>query len=263
VITAAALRLAPRPASRAAALIGLPDLDATARAFRLARRACSDLLSAFEFLMPPAMALAREALPAAPRLAAPCGVEVLIELSAPGPVDLDGLLAGFLETAAAEGLVLDGVVASSAAQADRIWALREAVNTAQARRGAFLRSDVSARLSDIPAFTTRACAAIEAAVPGAVAVAYGHFGDGNVHLNVLPPPGGDPAPALARAAQVLNAEVDAFHGSISAEHGIGRLKRADFEARLDPEKRRLLEGLKRLLDPAGLMNPGCVLPPPG
>ncbi len=152
------------------------------------------------------------------------------------------------------------VVASSGAQADRIWALRESVNEGQARRSpAHLRSDVSVRLSDLPAFVLRACAACEAAAPGCEAVAYGHFGDGNVHLNVLPPPGLDAAARdalLKDAKDALNAEVDAFRGSISAEHGVGRLKRPDFQARLAPESRRLLEGLKRLLDPDGRMNPG-------
>jgi FAD/FMN-containing dehydrogenase len=262
VITAAALRLTPRPAARAAALIGLPDLEATMQAYHLARRACLDLLAAFEFLMPSAMAIARRASVNPPALDADCGVYALIELAAPGPADLDALLAGFFETALGRGLVTDGVVASSEAQADRLWALREAVNEGQARMGPFLRSDVSVRLTDLPAFVTRACAAIEAALPATRAVAYGHFGDGNVHLNVVPV---EPAPpealaaAMARAKAILNAEVDAFGGSISAEHGVGRLKRADFEARLDPERRALLRGLKRLLDPDDRMNPGVVI----
>ena len=260
VVTAAALRLVPRPTARAAALIGVADLPALMRTFHLARRACSDLLSAFEFLMPNALALARATQDNAPALAADCGAYALIELAAPGPVDLDALLTGFLETAMAEGLVQDGLVAASETQAARIWALRESVNEGQARRGAHLRSDVSVRLSDLPAFVLRACAAIEAAEPGTEAVAYGHFGDGNVHLNVLPPLGLDPAATRAildRAKKVLNAEVDAFSGSISAEHGVGRLKRADFESRLPAESRALLEGVKRLLDPDGRMNPGC------
>ncbi len=262
VITAAALRLVPRPTARAAALVGLPDLPAVARAFHLARRLCSDLLSAFEFLTPVAMAIAREASVNPPALAGDCGAYVLVELAAPGPVDLDALLEGFLEAAMAEGVVADGILAASGAQADRIWALREAVNEGQARRGVFLRSDVSVPLSALPAFVGRACAAIEAAMPEVFAVAYGHFGDGNVHLNVLPRTPMDPAawkPVEARAKAILNAEVDAFAGSISAEHGVGRLKRADFEARLDPEKRALLLGLKRMLDPEGRMNPGSQL----
>jgi FAD/FMN-containing dehydrogenase len=259
VVTAAAFRLVPRPTARAAALIGVPDLAALMATFHLARRSCSDLLSAFEFLMPNALAIAREAQSDAPPLA-PCGAYALIELAAPGPVDLDALLTGFLETALDQGLVTDGLVAASEAQAARIWALRESVNEGQARRGEHLRSDVSVRLSDLPAFVVRACAAIETACPGAEAVAYGHFGDGNVHLNVLPPPGLDGAALAAtldRAKHVLNAEVDAHHGSISAEHGVGRLKRADFDTRLAPESRTTLDGLKRLLDPDGRMNPGC------
>lgn len=259
VVTAAAFRLVPRPTARAAALIGVPDLPALMQTFHLARRSCSDLLSAFEFLMPPAMAIARAQQPGAPAVAN-CAAYALIELAAPGPVDLDALLTGFLEAALAAGHVTDGVVAASETQADRIWALRESVNEGQFRRGPFLRSDVSVRLSDLPAFVTRASTAIATACPGTEAVAYGHFGDGNVHLNVLPPLGLDGAALAAildRAKSVLNAEVDAFAGSISAEHGVGRLKRADFEARLAPERRALLDGVKRLMDPEGRMNPGC------
>lgn len=261
IVTAAALRLVPRPTARAAALLGLPDLDAAMRAFHLARRRCSDLLSAFEFMTPAAMDLARAASANLPALAGAHGAYVLIELAAPGPVDLDGLLAGFVEAAHAEGAVADAILAASGAQADRIWALREAVNAGFTRCGPFLRSDVSVRLSDLPGFVAATCAAIEADQPALRAVAFGHFGDGNVHLNVVQRDPGDPEwPARAeRAKRVLNAAVDALGGSISAEHGVGRMKRADFEARLDPEKRALLAGLKRLLDPEGRMNPGSQL----
>lgn len=263
IVTAAALRLVPRPAARAAALIGLPDLGATMRAFHLARRACSDLLSAFEFLMPPAMAVARDALPGAPVLSEPAGVYVLIELAAPGPVDLKGLLEGFLAEAIEQGIVTDGLVSASEAQAERIWALREAVNTGGARLGPHLRSDVSVRLSQLPDFVAAVCPAIEADQPGVRALAFGHFGDGNVHVTVYPAPGTAPdaVPAvIARAKAVLNAQIDAFGGSISAEHGIGRMKRADFDARLREPARGLLADLKRVLDPEGRMNPGSLHP---
>lgn len=261
VITAAALRLVPRPTARAAALLGLPDLGAAMRAFHLARRQCSDLLSAFEFMTPTAMAMARAVSANPPALAGEHGAYVLIELAAPGPVDLDALLGGFVEAAFAAGAVTDAIVAASGAQADRIWALREAINEALGRSGPFLRSDVSVRLSDLPDFVAATCAAIEADQPMLRAVAFGHFGDGNVHLNVIQRDPGDPDwPARSeRAKHVLNAAVDARGGSISAEHGVGRMKRADFEARLDPEKRALLGGLKRLLDPEGRMNPGSQL----
>ncbi len=260
IVTAAALRLVPRPASRAAALIGLPDLPSTMRAYHLARRACSDLLSAFEFLMPPAMEVARSALPGAPMLTTPAGVYALVELAAPGPVDLGALLEGFLEQGLAEGLILDGILAASESQASRIWALREAVNEGAARLGPHLRSDVSVRLSSLPDFVLNTCAAIEADQPGVLVQAFGHFGDGNVHVTVHPSKGSDPVPVMDRAKKVLNAGVDRWGGSISAEHGIGRLKRADFDSRLTEPARSLLASLRRGLDPDGRMNTGSLHP---
>ncbi len=261
IITAAALRLVPWPTSSAAALIGLPDIHAAMRAFHRARRDCSEMLSAFEFLMPAAMDIARDFLPDAPALGTEAGAYALVELAAPGPIDLRGMLETFLGGAMEDGTVIDGIVASSEAQARRIWALREAVNEGQARRGAFLRSDVSVRLGLLPEFVAATCAEIEAGVPGTRAVAYGHFGDGNVHLNVLPPEGADAAgvdDAFHRAKDILNAAVDRRGGSISAEHGIGRIKRGDFDARLTGTSRALLGTLKAALDPDGRMNPGAL-----
>ncbi len=263
IITGAALRLVPWPRATAAALIGLPDIESTMRAFHRARRDCSEMLSAFEFLMPPAMALARAHMPDAPALDSEAGVYALVELAAPGPIDLKAMLETFLEGALEEGIVTDGIVAASEAQGRKIWAIREAVNEAQGRRGPFLRSDVSVRLALLPEFVTATCAAIEAEVPRAEAVAYGHFGDGNVHLNVIGPLGIGAAEAedlFHRAKDVLNAAVDARGGSISAEHGIGRMKRADFDARLQPGSRALLAALKSSLDPDGRMNPGALHP---
>jgi FAD/FMN-containing dehydrogenase len=225
------------------------------------RRATSDLLSAFEFLMPPAMEIAVATQADAPALSSPAGVFALIELAAPGPVDLQALLEGYLAEAATAGLVLDAILATSEAQSNRIWALRESVNEGQARMGPFLRSDVSVLLSALPRFLAEACAAIEAVEPGLRAIAYGHFGDGNVHLNVLPPPGADSAGverSLHRAKEVLNDCLDRHSGSISAEHGIGRIKRADFDARLHGPARSMLRGLKSTLDPEGRMNPGAL-----
>ena len=261
IITAAALRLVPWPTSTAAALIGMPDIAATMRTFHRARRDCSDMLSAFEFLMPRAMEIAIANLPDAPRLDGAAGAYALVELAAPGPIDLKAILETFLAGALEDGIVTDGIVAASEAQARRIWALREAVNEGQARRGPFLRSDVSVRLGLIPEFVAETCAAIEREVPGAETVAYGHFGDGNVHLNIIGPLDATPAEAedlFHRAKDVLNAAVDRRGGSISAEHGIGRMKRADFDARLSAPSRALLASLKTALDPDGRMNPGAL-----
>ena len=261
IITAAAMRLVPWPTSTAAALIGMPDIASTMRTFHRARRDCSDMLSAFEFLMPRAMEIAQENLIDAPRLDTEAGTYALVELAAPGPIDLRAILESFLEGALNEGIVTDGIVAASEAQARHIWALREAVNEGQARRGPFLRSDVSVRLGLVPEFVTETCAAIETQVPGAETVAYGHFGDGNVHLNVIAPLTATPdeaADIFHRAKDVLNAAVDRRSGSISAEHGIGRMKRADLHDRLPAPSSRLLAGLKTALDPEGLMNPGAL-----
>ncbi|PZQ51326.1 MAG: FAD-binding oxidoreductase [Rhodovulum sulfidophilum] len=262
VVTAATLRLAPAPTRRATALVAMPDAAAVTRCFHLARRACADLLSAFEFMMPEAMAVAREAMPDAPALPGPGAAYALIDLAAPGPVDLDALLLGFLEAAMDAGAVVDGVIAASEAQAERLWALREAVNEGAARHGLHLRSDVSVRLRDLPAFVTEVIAAIAAGVPGARPLAFGHYGDGNVHVTVLPArgPEAEVAAAIEAANKILNARVDAYGGSISAEHGIGRLKRADLDARLAPEARHLLAALKGALDPEGRMNPGALHP---
>lgn len=264
IVTAAALRLVPAPRARATALVAIRDVAAATRVFHLARRACADLLSAFEFMTPEAMEVARSAMTAAPALPGPGGAYALIDVAAPGPVDLDALMEGFLETALAEGLVVDGLVAASEAQAARIWELREAVNEGAARHGPHLRSDVSVRLSDLPAFVAEATEAIARGVPGSRPLAFGHFGDGNVHVTVLPERAepGAMAEALHRAKDILNATVDAYSGSISAEHGIGRLKRADFDARLRPVPRRLLAALKAGLDPEGRMNPDALHPPP-
>lgn len=262
VITAAALRLVPQPTATAAALVGLPGVEAAMSAFHRARRHCSDLLSAFELMMPPAMEMARTVLPAAPALATPSAAYALIELAAPGPIALGPVLEGFLEAALEAGHVTDALLAASEAQARVIFSLREGINEALARSAApFLRSDVSVRLSALPAFVTGASAAIEAGAPGTRAVAYGHFGDGNIHLNVLPPEGAAPAAAAASletAKKILNDWVDRFEGSISAEHGIGRMKRADFDARIRPAQRRMLRALKATLDPEGRMNPGAL-----
>ena len=263
VVTAAVLRLVPAPRARATALVAMPDLAAATKVFHLARRACADLLSAFEFMMPEAMDVALGAMTEALTPPGPGGAYVLIDVAAPGPVDLDALLAGFLEAAFDQGLVIDALVATSEARAARIWALREAVNEGAARHGPHLRSDVSVRLGALPAFVAEATGAIARALPGARPLAFGHFGDGNVHLTVLPAPGpaDEMAAAIDRAKKVLNAVVDAHDGSISAEHGIGRLKRDDFDARLAPPSRRMLAALKAALDPEGVMNPGALHPP--
>ncbi len=263
IITAAALKLVPRPQQVETALLGLHSLDDVLRLYRRARRDCCDLITAFEFMPPAAFPLAQKAMP---DLVMPLPSEytayVLLEISGSGLVDVAALLSDFLHRVMEDGLVADGVLATSRVQAQKLWAFRDGMNDGQALHGPHLRTDVSVPLSQIPAFVAAAEQALRQALPDCQPVSYGHVGDGNVHMNVLPP-AGLPAEAcqqrLNQAKTLINHMVDQFKGSISAEHGIGRLKRPDFEARLTHSHRQLLQTIKQALDPQGLLNPGCQL----
>lgn len=263
IITAVSVKLTPYPDQVATALLGLSSLDDAIKLFRRARRDCCDLMSAFEFMPPLAFTLAKEAMPDLPiPIAADYPAYVLMEISGSGLVDVDDLMGRFLEAVMEEGIVVDGTIAASQAQARNLWLIREGMNEGQAKRGMHLRTDVSVKLSQLASFVADAEAAVEAAVPGTTCVSYGHVGDGNVHLNVLPIAGSTAEQRMEqiyKAKGAINAILDGYHGSISAEHGIGRLKRADFETRLSPVRRQLLTAIKHAIDPEQMMNPGCQL----
>lgn len=263
IVTAVSLKLYPRPEQVETALLGIDSLQTAINLYRRARRDCCDLMTAFEFMPPSAFMLAREAIP---DLTLPIPMDhagfVLIELSGSGLVDIRALLDRFLETVMTDGMVCDGVVAASRAQAEHLWRFREAMNEGQAQRGPHLRTDVSVSLSQLAAFVEQAERDLSAAFPECLTLTYGHVGDGNVHINVIPPATADAAErdrVIHAAKACINAVIDEFRGSISAEHGIGRLKRAEFEARLSEPRRALLTAVKRAIDPAGRFNPNCQL----
>lgn len=263
IITAVSVKLMPAPDQVATALVGLNTLDDVIALYRRARRDCCDLLSAFEFMPPLAFVLAREAIPdLAMPMAGNYPAYALMEISGSGLVDIADLMERFLGGVMEEGLVADGVIATSESQARNLWLFREGMNEGQAKRGPHLRTDVSVPLSRLADFVRDAEAAVAAALPDCVSVSYGHVGDGNVHLNVLPPAGLSPEESAAqiyKAKVAINTVLDAYDGSISAEHGIGRLKKTDFEARLPDVRRKLLTALKGAIDPTFVMNPGCQL----
>lgn len=265
IVTAVSVKLMPAPEQVATALVALPRLEDAIVLFRRARRDCCDLMSAFEFMPPLAFTLAREARPElTPPMDTTHPAYALIEISGSGLVDVDALMERFLEAVFAEGLALDGVIAQSRAQAQALWAVREGMNEGQARRGRHLRSDVSVPLSRLADFVAEVEAAVAARLPGCTCVSYGHVGDGNVHLNVLPDRAQDAEGIdvqIARAKAILHEVLDRFGGSISAEHGIGRLKKADFEARLPANRRELLEAIRDAVDPDRRMNRGCQFDP--
>lgn len=263
IVTAVAVKLLPPVEQVATALVGLASLSDAIGLYRRARRDCCDLLSAFEFMPPVAFTLAREAMP---DLAMPISGDypayVLMEIGGSGLVDIEDLMQRFLEGVMEEELVLDGVIASSKAQSRNLWLFREGMNEGQAKRGAHLRTDLSVPLSRLAEFVEQSEAAVMKALPDCLCVSYGHVGDGNVHLNVLPPAGLPRAELdafLYKAKSAINDVLDTFGGSISAEHGIGRLKKADFLARLPDVQAGLLSAVKQAIDPKLIMNPGCQL----
>jgi FAD/FMN-containing dehydrogenase len=176
---------------------------------------------------------------------------------------LRGLFESALEQAMTDGLVKDATLAHTLAQRHELWRLRESVPEAQRAEGASIKHDVSVPIASLPEFMAEATAAVLAIVPTGRMVTYGHVGDGNLHFNVSEPLGGDRAAFMSHEHAIQSAVyglVQRFRGSISAEHGIGRLKREDlakFKGHVDLE---VMRAIKAALDPRGIMNPGKVLP---
>jgi FAD/FMN-containing dehydrogenase len=161
-----------------------------------------------------------------------------------------------------EGLVADAVLASGLAQAEALWKLRESMPAAQKPEGASIKHDISVPVAAIPEFIERATRAVEEEVPGARVVCFGHMGDGNLHFNVSQPVGADADAFMARYHEVnavVHAVVRSLSGSISAEHGIGRLKRDELIATAPPVATDLMRRIKAAFDPLGIMNPGKVI----
>lgn len=264
VVTAVALRLWPKPQQVCTALLAIDSVASAVALYQHARKQCCDLMTAFELMPPDALVLATEALPDLQTpFTQPHPNYILLELSGGGLVDVDQLLERFLQQALELGLVRDAVLATSETQAANLWRFREGMNEGQALRGLHLRTDVSVAISCIADFVADVETRLRQAFPLACVISYGHLGDGNVHVNVLPHANATRQQRMAlidTGKDIINQCVYRYHGSISAEHGIGRLKRPDFQAQSCPVQQRLLQQIKNTLDPAGLMNPGCLMP---
>ncbi len=264
IITAATLRLLPPPAVHATAFVAVRDVAAAIELLGRLRAASGDALNSFELI--PAIAV-RLVCRHIPGCSAPLGTDspwyVLCELASPAPGPLAETLQGALAAALADGLVQDATLAASERQRQELWRLRESIPEAQRRAGPSLKHDISVPVSALPDFVARAGEWVRREVPEGVLVGYGHAGDGNLHFNInLIDPAVDAAAFRAREGAVRRAIHDlvaALGGSISAEHGIGRLKRAELARYADPVELELMCALKRTLDPKGIMNPGKVL----
>ena len=264
VVTAASLRLFPRPAAEATALVALASpAEALALLARL-RETLGDAVTSFELM--PRIALefvCRHVAGARDPFEAPHAWYALAEASlAASDAGFAGRFEAALAGAIEDGAAEDAVVAADSAQRDALWKLRETIPEAQGREGASLKHDISIEPAKLPAFVEEGRALLERLAPGARLVAYGHLGDGNLHYNLSEPAGGDGGRLAAQAETVRRAVHDlvARHGgSISAEHGIGQLKVGELERYEDPAALDLMRRIKRAIDPDGIMNPGKVL----
>ncbi len=262
LITAAALKLAPRPAAEGTALMAVADPAAALALLSMARARMGEGVSAFELMHRTGFDFLREALPdmRQPWPEPPEWV-VLIDIGLGAGLDVNAALEGLFEQALEEGLVDDGMIAQSEQQRADFWELREQIPEANRRIGAISSHDISLPLSVIPEFIEKGGARI-AAMGDFRLNCFGHLGDGNLHYNVFPPKGQAKADHAHRLGEVKQAVHDLVHemgGSVSAEHGIGRLKRGDLERYGDPVKLDMMRAIKQALDPYGIMNPGAVL----
>ena len=263
VITAASLKLFPRPVSVATALIAVPTPQAAVDLLgRL--RAATGSLTTFELMPRIGMELTLKHIRGvSDPFAAPSPWYVLAEATSPRAGDpLESIMETALGDAMDAGLLADAVIAQSEAQRQMFWRIRETIPEAQRNEGASIKHDVSVMISRLPEFIEEGGAIVKRLAPTARLVAYGHLGDGNLHFNVTVPVGGDGKTFLAGAPAIHEAIHDLiaqYRGSISAEHGIGRQKRDELEHYKSSAELEVMRAIKQALDPNGIMNPGKVL----
>ncbi len=264
VITAAALKLFPKPSALATALAAVPSPQAGLGLLSLAREMAGGGVTALELMPRIGIEFVIRHAGLREPLAQPSPWYVLIELAGHGETggQVTATLERLLETALERGLVSDAAVAASEAQAQGLWRYREALSEVQKFEGGSLKHDIAVPVSRTPEFIARASAAVAALVPGIRPVPFGHLGDGNIHFNLSQPEGADKAAYLARlddVADAVHAITAALGGSVSAEHGIGQAKRDLMPSIKDPVELDLMRALKRLFDPGGILNPGKLL----
>jgi len=265
VITAASLKLFPVPRTVATAFVAVESVAAAVALLGRLREATGDAVTSFELLPRLGIELTTRHVPGCrDPFHQTHDWYVLCEIAStredPG---LRTLLEDALGAAMSDGGVRDAVLAESVAQRDALWRVRESVPEAQRREGASIKHDVSVPVAELPDFVTRATAGVLAIVPDGRMLVYGHVGDGNLHFNVTQPVGGRPEDFLALGnaiAEAVYAQVREFRGSISAEHGIGQLKRRELARYKSAVDLELMRALKQAIDPRGIMNPGKVLP---
>jgi FAD/FMN-containing dehydrogenase len=263
IITAATLKLFPRPGAVMTALATCDSIDAAVRLLGLARQQLGAGLTGFEVMERFALTLVHKHFPQLPRALPEAPWTVLLELADRDEQQAREQLEALLGAALEAGVIADAAVAESLAQARALWHVRESISLAQAEEGLNIKHDIALPVSAIPAFIAQTDAALRALLPGIRLVTFGHLGDGNLHYNVQAPEGGSPAAFLrdheARVNALVYDAVQGFDGSISAEHGIGGLKREELALRKPAVAMGMMRALKAALDPAQVLNPGRVV----
>jgi FAD/FMN-containing dehydrogenase len=262
LITAATLKLFPRPRAHATAWVSVPDPAAAVSLLGRLRDAAGDNVTAFEIVGRTAFELVLRHIPQArDPLAGKPAWQVLVELSGARP-DLPDTLEQALQQAAEDGVIGDAVLAASEAQTAALWALRENVSEAQKMEGVSIKHDIAVPVSCIAEFIARADAALLAAFPAVRIVCFGHIGDGNLHYNQSRSDAQSNGEFVAQTDAVNRIVHDLVHelgGSISAEHGLGQLKREEVRRYKSQIEMDLMRAVKLAIDPRGLMNPGKLL----
>jgi FAD/FMN-containing dehydrogenase len=264
IVTAAALKLFPRPRGTAVALLGVKDPAAALAVFNTAKGLAGFGLTAAELMPRIAIETAVRYLPGTrDPLAAPHAWYLMLEVSSPkSQEDAEATIEAIFAESMERGLVEDGIATKSSAEAAALWRMREALSDLQKNLGGSIKHDVAVPLAAVPELLARAAEAATKLIPGARPFPFGHIGDGNIHLNISQPEGADKAAYLARWDE-MNAAIHAIvldlGGTISAEHGIGTLKRGLLTRVKSPVEIALMRKIKTALDPQGIMNPGKVL----
>lgn len=264
IITAAVLKLSPLPDATATALVAMASPTDAVHLLSRAKSMVGDRIVTFELIERLCIDVARKHVPDVPD---PLGDAypwyVLIELADQDGGDrLTEMLEGILEASLEEGEILDGVVASSQSQASGLWRIREGIPEGQRQEGTSFKHDVSVPISKVAEFLDRASTALQARFPGIRPFAFGHLGDGNIHYNPIQADGGDRvewAAHLPEVNRIVHDIVFSLGGSISAEHGIGRLRLGELPRYKSPVELEMMATLKRAFDPQNIMNPGKII----
>ena len=263
IITAAVLKLFPEPRAQVTAWLAVASPEAAVGLLSRAQARFDARLTAFELISDVALELVLRHIPGTFQPVSASPWHVLCEFSdGAAEATLRDGVETWLEEGMAGGAVTDAVVAHSRTQADRLWQLRENISEAQKAEGLSIKHDVAVPVSCIPEFLARADALLAAAFPGIRVVAFGHVGDGNLHYNLSqadPQENGRFMACQPEANRLVHDLVNALGGSISAEHGLGQLKREEIRRYKSPVEMALMASIKAALDPRGLMNPGKVL----